>query len=158
MLFFSHSSVSAAVVVVEFKSHSQSQRQVDWLADRQPLRVRLVTSKYSRPRWSLGLDLASYPVALGGVYGLLAGGGAGAHAIYVLTVAGVAVMRGSPVTSSAQRVASTATIVTGVGEGTWPAGRRGRQSGDYGPESVAFMSWAGGDERFLSSSSSGSLR
>lgn len=58
--------------------------------------------------------LRSYPVALGGVYGLLAGGGAGAHAVYVLTVAGVAMMRGrSP--HSAQRVATT-TTVAGVGE------------------------------------------
>ncbi|KAF3840031.1 hypothetical protein F7725_018748 [Dissostichus mawsoni] len=85
----------------------------------------------------LGLKLASYPVALDGVYGLLAGGGAGAHAVYVLTVGGVAVMRGLPVAPSAQRVPSSTTVAGGL------EGRDRGWQGDHIPADLSGPSGPG---------------
>lgn len=58
-------------------------------------------------------------------------------------------MRGGA-SASAQRVAS-ATIVTGVGEGTGPAGQSGGDWRDHSPEWVAFKGWARGGKGFLPS-------
>lgn len=96
--------------------------------------------------------LRSYPVALGGVYGLLAGGGAGAHAVYVLTVGGVAVVRRRP-PHFAQGLATT-TAVAGVGERARPAGNSRSDGRDHRPERVPFESRTGG-KRSLRSSSGG---
>lgn len=98
--------------------------------------------------------LRSYPVALGGVYGLLAGGGAGAHAVYVLTVGGVAMMRGRH-PHSAQGFTATATAVAGVGERARPAGHRRGDGRHHRPERVAFESWTGGKQSLRSSGSLG---
>lgn len=95
--------------------------------------------------------LRSYPVALDGVYGLLAGGGAGAHSVYVLTVGGVAMMRGRP-HHSAQGVATATTTVARVGERARPAGHRRGDGRDHRPERVAFESWTGGKQNLGSSS------
>lgn len=97
--------------------------------------------------------LRSYPVALGGLYGLLAGGGAGAHAVYVLTVGGVAMMRGRA-PPSAQGVATTTTTATvaGVGERARPAGHGRGDGRDHRPERVAFKSRTRGNQSLQSSS------
>lgn len=93
--------------------------------------------------------LRSYPVALGGLYGLLAGGGAGAHAVYVLTVGGVAVVRRRH-PRFAQGVA-TATAVAGVGERARPAGHRRSDGRNHRPERIPFESRTGGEQGLRSS-------
>lgn len=110
----------------------------------------LVTSEWSQALLKPRAHLASYPVALCGLYGLLAGGRAGAHAVYVLTVTGMAMVRGCTVAPAAQGIPSTNTIAR-VRERTGPAGHRGRHRRDHSPKQVAFMSWTWGDKRFFSS-------
>lgn len=134
-------------VVATRESHSHSRRRRDQSRSRG--RGGLVTSG----QWPPGgaSTLRSYPVALGGVYGLLAGGGAGAHAVYVLTVGGVAVVwRCRP--HFAQGVATT-TAVAGVGERARPAGHRRSDGRDHRPERVPFESRTGGEQSLRSSSS-----
>lgn len=137
----------STVVLVACASHSQSQPKCDW---NQSVRGGLVASEWSQALLKPRAHLASYPIALDGLYGLLAGGGAGAHAVYVLTVCGVAMVWGCTVASSAQGIPSTNTVA-GVGERTGPAWHRGRHRRDHSPEQVAFMSWTWGAKCIFSS-------
>lgn len=77
----------------------------------------------------------SYPVALGGLHGLLAGRGARAHAVRVLAGGRVAV-----------RLPLEGVTVPREGEGAWPAGGGG---GDGAPEGAPLLQRAAGGEGLL---------